>query len=56
LKLAKETRNCFIHNGSKVDDRWLKAFFELKGVNSVHKIGDERPVGFHQVEDWHALL
>jgi len=39
-----------------VDDRWLEAFFELKGVNSVHKIGDELPVSFHQVEDWHDLI
>ena len=56
LKLAKETRNCFIHNGSKVDEKWLKAFKEARRVNSAAKIGDKLPINFHQVEDWHELI
>jgi hypothetical protein len=56
LKLAKETRNCFIHNDSKVDEPWLKAFKEVNGRDSTAQIGDELPVNFHQIEGWHELI
>ena len=56
LRLAKETRNCFIHNNSKVDARWLRAFKKAEGNDSTAKIGDKLPVKFHQIEDWHELI
>ncbi len=56
LKLAKETRNCFIHNDSKVDERWLEVFNEAKDEDPAAQIGDELPVNFHQIEDWHGLI
>lgn len=56
MKLAKETRNCFIHNSSKVDKRWLEVFREAKGKNSTAQIGDKLPVDFRQIEDWHELI
>lgn len=56
LKLAKETRNCFIHNNSKVDERWLEVFREVKNKNSIAQIGDKLPVDFNQIEDWHELI
>jgi len=56
LKLAKETRNCFIHNNSKVDEHWLEAFKEVNGGCSAAQIGDKLPVDFHQIEDWHELI
>lgn len=56
LKLAKETRNCFIHNNSKVDELWLMAFKEVRNNDSVAQIGDKLPVDFHQIEDWHELI
>jgi len=56
LKLAKETRNCFIHNNSKVDKLWLEAFKEARGKNSAAQIGGKLPINFHQIEDWHELI
>jgi len=59
LKLAKLTRNCFIHNGSKIDQGWLDAYQEARGTPSV-SLGDELQKGlankFHQIEDWHELI
>ncbi len=51
LKLAKETRNCFIPNGSKVDEKSLECYRETRA-----RINDELPVSFHQVEDWYKLI
>lgn len=56
LNLAKETRNCFIHNNSKVDERWLEVFKEARNNNSTAKSGDKLPVNFKQIEDWHELV
>lgn len=56
LNLAKKTRNCFIHNNSKVDKLWLEAFKDARGENSVAQIGDKLPVNFHQIEDWGELI
>jgi hypothetical protein len=55
LRLAKETRNCFIHSKSKVDKKWLEAFKESRGIDSEAKIGDKLPVYVPQVEEWHEL-
>lgn len=56
LNLAKETRNCFIHKNSKVDEHWLEAFKGARGKDSIDKIGGKLPVGFREVEDWHELI
>jgi len=59
LKLAKETRNCFIHNGSKIDKRWLDAYRDARGVPTV-SMGSELQKSFsnifHQIENWHGLI
>lgn len=59
LKLAKETRNCYIHNGNKINQRWLDAYREAKG-DTIASIGDNVQNGFqnlfHQIEDWHSLI
>ena len=59
LKLAKKTRNCYIHNGNKIDQSWLDAYREAKG-NSIASVGDNLQNGFpnlfHQIEDWHSLI
>lgn len=59
LKLAKETRNCYIHNNGKIDQKWIDAYTEAKG-NPIASIGDELdrgfPNAFHQIEDWNELL
>ncbi len=56
LKLAKLTRNCFIHNGSKVNEKWLECFRETRGEKSKANINDTLPINFHQVENWHDLI
>jgi hypothetical protein len=56
LKLAKETRNCFVHNNSKVDEPWLEAFKGVNAKDSTAQIGDGLPVDFHQIEGWHELI
>jgi len=56
LELAKETRNCFIHNNSEVGEHWLEVFRETRGKSSTAQIGDKLPVNFHQIEDWHELV
>ncbi|KPJ56552.1 hypothetical protein AMJ49_04555 [Parcubacteria bacterium DG_74_2] len=56
LKLAKESRNCFIHNNSKVDEKWLEAYKEARTKDSITQIGEKLPVDFHQIEDWHDLI
>ena len=56
MKLAKKTRNCFIHNGSKVDEKWLERYRETRGESSNADINDKLPVSFHQVEDWNDLV
>lgn len=60
LFLAKATRNCFIHNGSKIDRNWIKAYQSTRSVSPIKKIGDDVKEAFpsilHQVEDWHELI
>ena len=59
LKLAKETRNCYLHNNGKIDQRWIDAYTEAKG-NPIASIGDELKAGFHnyfhQIEEWNELI
>ena len=56
LKLARESRNCFVHNNSEVDNRWLETYEEARGQKSTAKIDDRLPIEFHQIEDWHDLI
>ncbi len=59
LKLAKMTRNCYIHNGSKIDQPWVDSYKEAKG-NSTNLMGQELhsgfPTLFHKIEDWNELI
>jgi len=59
LKLAKETRNCYIHNGNKIDQKWLDSYIDAKG-SPIASIGDDLTKGFpnffHQIEEWHILV
>lgn len=60
LKLAKETRNCFIHRGSKIDKRWVDAYGDARRKVPSGKMGKRLEEGFkspfHQIEDWHVLI
>jgi hypothetical protein len=60
LFLAKATRNCFVHNGSKIDQTWMEAYQLARGIPSIEKIGDDVKSAFesilHQVEDWHEIV
>jgi len=60
LNLAKKTRNCFIHNGSRIDQKWIDAYQKARGGISPAGLGDELQKGllnkFHQIEDWHELI
>lgn len=62
LKLAKETRNCYTHNGGKIDQRWLDSYLDVRD-DSTAKIGDSLINGFggfdnlfHQIEEWQILI
>src|SRR3989344_6414374 len=62
LKLAKETRNCYIHKGSKINKKWLNAYKEAKG-NPIASINQNLMKGFggfkklfHQIEEWQDLI
>jgi len=58
LRLAKRTRNCYIHNGSKIDYKWLKAYAAARGKPIASK-GDDLGEGiniYHRAEDWHKLI
>lgn len=59
LKLAKVTRNCYIHNNGKINQRWIDAYTEAKG-STIASIGDELergfPNSFHQIEEWNELI
>lgn len=60
LKLAKETRNCYLHKLSKIDQRWVEAYIDAKGINPISSIGGELsasfPNSFHQIEEWNELI
>ena len=59
LKLAKETRNCYIHNSGKIDQWWIEAYTKAKG-NPMALIGHDLekgfPNSFHQIEEWNELV
>lgn len=58
LKLARETRNCYVH-GNKIDSEWLKKYKEARGEPIV-KINDDLDRGFketfHEIEKWNKLI
>lgn len=60
LNLAKKTRNCFIHNGSKIDQEWIDTYQKARRGISPAGLGDELQKGllnkFHQIENWHELI
>ena len=65
LKLAKETRNCYIHNGNKIDNKFVEAYKDARIIEPIaaeeQKIFENFPNQFHenlfhQIEDWHKLI
>ena len=59
IKLAKETRNCYIHNDGKIDQKWIDAYIDAKG-SPIASVGDDLKNGFtnafHQIEEWNELI
>jgi hypothetical protein len=59
LILAKETRNCYIHNKSKINKEWLDSYKNAKG-NPIASVNDNLNKGFsnlfHQIEDYNNLI
>ena len=61
LALARETRNCYIHNDGKADDKWIKCYKNTKGKSLISE-GDDLNKGFQggepylQIEEWHILI
>lgn len=61
LFLAKETRNCYLHHGGKINDKWIKYYKDTKGTSLVSE-GDDLNKGFQegkpylQIEEWHNLI
>lgn len=59
LKLAKEIRNCYLHNNGQIDQKWLNAYAEAK-ENPTSAIGNGLeqgfPNSFHQIEKWNELV
>jgi hypothetical protein len=59
LRLAKVTRNCYIHNDSKVDEYWEKTYFEARKKEPILKnefVDSAFDEFLKQVEDWHKLI
>ncbi|GEM_PF-5837551 len=61
LHLSKETRNCYVHNSSKIDREWLDAYFQARGIKKTSLNNRDIKDGLdqdllHQVEDWHSLI
>ena len=57
LKLAKETRNCFIHGGN-ISDAWIKAYTAIKNP-CPYTFGNKLPrevTAIQKIEDWHELI
>lgn len=54
--LAKETRNCFLHQNNKIDGRWIEQYEKTKNVKCKYKIGDRICVGVQEVEEWTWLI
>ena len=51
LKLAKETRNCFIHFGGMIDKKWLIAY-KKTFRRGKHNLNDKIKTPFSDLEDW----
>jgi len=58
LELAKETRNCFIHNDSKIDSKWVNAYRAARNETFSGKIGDElwSYVYVPWIENWNDIF
>ncbi|MFA7707860.1 MAG: hypothetical protein WCX73_02840 [Candidatus Pacearchaeota archaeon] len=59
LNLAKQTRNCYVHNGGKIDQIWLDSCNKIE-EKSMELIGKNLEDGFqnlfHRIEEWHDLI
>jgi len=58
FRLAGETRNCVVHNGHVMDDRWLQAYSNARNASFLTMITTDlyRAVRLPQVEEWHQLF
>lgn len=60
LKLARETRNYFIHKDSKIDTDWIDIFQKIRGENPKLVEGMDLSIAlegaFEAVEEWHVLF
>jgi hypothetical protein len=60
LCLAKKTRNCFIHNNSKIDKEWVKSYKSARKKDLKKLLGKDLSEGFdsllQEVEGWNSLI
>ena len=58
LKLARETRNCYVHNGSRIDRKWIDAYKQArnKDAKEGERISNSLPEFYYQIEKWHDLI
>ena len=61
LKLAKMTRNCYLHRGGKADEGWIDSYRKAKGTPLISEGEDlnkgfEEGIPYHQIEEWHNLI
>ena len=58
FRLAGETRNCVIHNGHEIDEKWLKAYSNARNASFLTSITTDlyRAVPPPRMEEWHALF
>jgi len=58
LKLAREARNCYIHNKNKIDTKWINSYTEVRGKILVKEGDDIKDIfpNLYQIEDWHQLI
>ena len=56
LRLAKKSRNQYIHNGNKPDEDWFGLYEEVRGKRPAYIEGHPLPVIMHDVEDWTDLI
>lgn len=62
LNLAKKTRNCHIHDGGKIEEKFLVAYGKVFGERLKLRLkeGDNVSTAFsniyHEVEDWQHLI
>ncbi len=60
LRLALQTRNCVVHNGTEADDKYMSILQKTKDRDSeeVKKVNETVTVcsSLYWLEDWHNLL